>query len=368
MHTADAQPATILVVDDTVENLQLLASLLGGQGYDVRPVTNGRLALQAVERDPPDLVLLDINMPAMDGYDVCARLKQTDAGRDVPVIFLTAMTDTAAKLKAFKAGGVDYITKPFQIDEVLARVATHIALRRAQRNLAEEHARLLVVEDLREKLFHMVVHDMRSPLMVLAMNLEFLRQEIDGIASEQAKTDLRTSIRAAEGLGGMANELLDISRLEEGQMPLKRARVDLVGIARDVVTRLGGLDRSVVVDIDATGEVMCECDADIVRRVIENLLSNAITHSPTGGRVCVALTETAQGHRVAVHDEGPGVPDEAKQRIFEKFGTAESRQERTRQSVGLGLAFCKLAVQAHNGTIGVDAGTPRGSVFWFELP
>jgi two-component system sensor histidine kinase/response regulator len=244
MQTADVPPATILVVDDTIENLQLLANLLGGHGYDVRPVTNGRLALQAVEREPPDLILLDISMPAMDGYEVCARLKQLDVARDVPVIFLTAMTDTADKVKAFAAGGVDYITKPFQIDEVLARVATHIALRRAQRSLAEEHGRLLVLEDLRDKLFHMVVHDMRSPLMALSMNLEFLQGEIEHTASDQAKTDLRTSIRAAQGLGGMANQLLDVTRLEAGQMPLTRETTNLVEVAREVVTRLGGLDRS----------------------------------------------------------------------------------------------------------------------------
>ena len=116
--------------------------MLGGQGYEVRAVTNGRQALQAVEREPPDLVLLDISMPEMDGYEVCRRLKAQERSKDVPVIFLTALTDTVDKVRAFDAGGVDYVTKPFQIEEVLARVKTHVALRRARVGLAESYTRL----------------------------------------------------------------------------------------------------------------------------------------------------------------------------------------------------------------------------------
>ena len=159
--------ASVLVVDDTIENLRLLSDLLGEQGYEVRAVTSGRQALQAVEHDPPDLILLDITMPEMDGYEVCRRLKATERSKDVPVIFLTALTDTADKVRAFDAGGVDYVTKPFQFEEVLARVKTHVALRRAQAALADSYTRLRALEQLRDDLVHMIVHDMRSPLTAL---------------------------------------------------------------------------------------------------------------------------------------------------------------------------------------------------------
>ena len=165
----------MLVVDDTIENLRLLSDLLGEHGYEVRAVTNGRQALQAAEHDPPDLILLDITMPEMDGYEVCRRLRAGRASRDVPVIFLTALTDTADKVLAFDAGGVDYVTKPFQFEEVLARVKTHVALRRAQSALAESYARLRDLEQLRDDLVHMVVHDMRSPLTALLIRLRILR-------------------------------------------------------------------------------------------------------------------------------------------------------------------------------------------------
>ena len=127
MKDDEAVPApSVLIVDDTVDNLRLLAEVLGEQGYEVRPVTSGRQALRAVEQDPPDLILLDINMPEMDGYEVCRRLRLNERCRDLPVIFLTAMADTASKVRAFNMGGVDYITKPFQLDEVLARVRTQL--------------------------------------------------------------------------------------------------------------------------------------------------------------------------------------------------------------------------------------------------
>jgi len=147
-----ASPACVLVVDDTIENLRLLSNMLSEEGYEVRAVTNGPQALEAVERDPPDVILLDISMPEMDGYEVCRRLKARDRSKDVPVIFLTALTDTADKVRAFDAGGVDYVTKPFQLDEVLARVKTQVTLRQARVALAGSYQRLHSLEQLRDNL------------------------------------------------------------------------------------------------------------------------------------------------------------------------------------------------------------------------
>jgi two-component system sensor histidine kinase/response regulator len=146
--------ASLLVVDDTLENLRLLGNMLGEEGYEVRPVSSGRQALQAVEHDPPDLVLLDVNMPGMDGYEVCRQLRSKDALQDVPVIFLTAWTDRAYMVKAFAVGGADYVTKPFLFEEVLARVATHLALRRARAALAERSERVHRLEQLLRELGH----------------------------------------------------------------------------------------------------------------------------------------------------------------------------------------------------------------------
>jgi signal transduction histidine kinase len=356
-----------MVVDDTIENLRLLSSLLGEQGFEVRPVTSGRQAVEAARRDPPDLILLDINMPDMNGYETCIALKQVDGLSSVPIIFLTALNSTEDKITAFSVGGVDYVTKPFQAEEVLARVRTHVALRRARTELVENYDRLRVLEELRENLVHMVVHDMRSPLMALLSHLGMLRDDESSMTAEAAG-DLRAAIRAADVITGMTNDLLDVSRLEAGEMPLSRAAVDVVALASDVRGMHAGLAHKRNIELASSDPVIASCDAKIIRRVIENLVGNAIKHTPSGGGVRISVAAFERRVRVEVADEGAGVPREARQRIFEKFGTVAARDDRSYHSVGLGLAFCKLAVEAHRGSIGVEDGERRGSVFWFELP
>ena len=246
--------ASVLVVDDGIENLRLLSDLLGEQGYEVRAVTTGRQALQAVEHDPPDLILLDINMPEMSGYEVCRRLRAKDISKDVPVIFLSALTDTADKVRAFDAGGVDYVTKPFQFEEVLARVKTHVALRRAQAELAESYTRLRALEQLRDDLVRMVVHDMWSPLQALRINFLLLKDAFAAL-SEDKREILQSASTLTEELGRMTNDLFDVSRLEECRMPVKRAVCDLTQIAREVRSVMGAIGAERSIDIESVGAV-----------------------------------------------------------------------------------------------------------------
>ena len=361
---APAASPSILLVDDTVENLRLLAGMLATRGFDARPVTNGLDALDAVSHAPPDLILLDVTMPGMNGFEVCAKIRERPEWRDIPIIFLTALTDVGDKVKGFAAGGVDYITKPFQLEEVLARVTSHLALRQARRDLERSLRQLRELEQLRDDLTHMIVHDMRSPLTVLILQLQLLKME----QGDSVADSVDAAAASARQLNDLANSLLDVSRLEEGKMPLTRTPVDLARLADDVRTALGAMESDRVIDVVASGPCMANCDAGLVRRVIENLLSNGIKHTPRGGRLSIHVTPLPGTVRVAVRDEGEGVPVEARGRIFEKFGSVAVRKDRAYHSVGLGLAFCRLAVEAHGGTIGVENAAPRGSVFSFELP
>jgi len=166
----------------------------------------------------------------------------------------------------------------------------------------------------------------------------------------------------------MTDDLLDVSRLEEGRMPVERSVWDLTRVARDVCAALAAMDRDRSIDVESTAAIEATCDGGLVRRIMENLVSNGIRHTPAGSRLRVCIASADGRVRVAVHDEGDGVPQEARARIFEKFATLETRHERIYPSVGVGLAFCKLAVEAQGGTIGVDSREPIGSTFWFELP
>jgi len=354
---------SILLVDDAVENLRLLSNMLSEHAYEIRPVTSARDALRAVEHAPPDLILLDVTMPEMDGFEACRRLRAL-GHTDIPVIFLTALTDVGNKVKAFEVGGDDYITKPFQVEEVLARVKLQLALRAARRDLLQSFQRLQKVEQLRDDLVKMIVHDLRTPLTALLIQLQMLRMDLTGEAAQTADD----ATASARRLNALASTLLDVGRLEEGKMPLERVPVDLTSLAAGVRKELAGIEADRTIEVVAAGPETATCDAGLIRRVLENLVSNGIKHTPRGGCVRIRLESRDAGVRVAVEDEGPGVPVAARERIFEKFGAVEVRQDSTYHSVGLGLAFCRLAVEAHGGTISVGDASPHGSVFAFELP
>ena len=367
LNGVDARPADIMVVDDTPANLQLLEGLLRERGYRVRALPRGRLALAAAEAEPPDLILLDINMPDMNGYEVCKRLKAHPQLKDIPVLFISALNETLDKVKAFALGGLDYVTKPFQFEEVEARVRTHLELRQQQCQLRESYWRLQELERLRDGLVHMVAHDMHSPLLAVRGYLDLLKLKA---SSQLGATELQYLERARQGatqLTEMVTTMLDVSRLEAGQMPLDRSAVDLAAAARAVVASLASLAEGRRVSIDSpAGPVMADGDPEIIRRVIANLVANAFKFTPEDGEVRIAVEQKEGLARLAVSDTGCGIPPEYHARIFEKF--AQVDQQQRRYSTGLGLTFCKLAVEAHGGQVGVQSQVGQGSTFWFVLP
>lgn len=378
MSTANAPryKGSILVVDDTPANLHLLSRMLTENGYEVRPVPNGRLALQAAEKDPPELILLDINMPEMNGYEVCERLKADPKLREIPIIFISALNETIDKVHAFQCGGVDYITKPFEFEEVLARVETHLTLQRFRmeiirknQELEASYLKLKELEEFREALTHMIVHDLRSPLSGIVGYLDILCAEIaDGLSGEHR--DFLLGCRScAIDLRSRISTMLDVNRLEEGAMPLNLVTVDIAELAQKSIASLGGqsLDRHIV--LDTTGRaVQAACDRDLIERVMANLLHNAVKFSPKGSIIRVTLEPGESIVGFAVQDEGGGVPPEYRSAIFEKFRQVEGWKEGQRRGTGLGLTFCKLAVQAHGGSIGIDCPGSGGSAFWFRIP
>jgi len=359
----------ILVVDDTSANLQVMTSMLEERGYEVRPVPSGKLAIQAIRNKQPDLILLDINMPEMNGFEVCKILKADDKLKEIPVIFISARTETMDKVKAFSVGGVDYVEKPFQFEEVNVRVKTHLELQRKKKELKENYDKLKDLEKLRDNLVHMVVHDMRSPLTGIYGFLQLLQGNIASTLKDQDTTYLQMIMNSTEELIGMVSSLLDVSRLEAGQMPLKKKTCDLREVIASGVKSLGSLtgERTIIHEPLET-PVMAMCDPDVTGRIVANLVANAIKFTPEDGTIRIACSAEGNQSKVTVSDTGYGIPDEYRTKIFEKFGQVESRAEGKKYSTGLGLTFCKLAVEASGGQIGVDSEVGKGSTFWFTLP
>lgn len=368
-------PANILIVDDTPANLQVLSELLRQNNYKVRPVPSGKLALKAASASPPDLILLDITMPEMNGYEVCQHLKQDPQLKDIPVIFISALNETIDKVKAFQAGGVDYIIKPFQFEEVQARVGTHLSLSRTQKLLADKNralesslARQKELELMRDNLIHMVVHDLRSPLSGIVGYLSLLdlkRQDL----SEKQQRYVASASKSSAQLMKLINELLDVHKLESEALQIDTQLTDIRKLAAEAIELLASTLESVQLKENYAAECpSIPLDQDLIRRVIVNLLSNAISFSPQGSTISLSLNQLPEGLEFSILDAGPGIPEADQTRIFEKFGQVASQHTQRKYSTGLGLTFCKMAIEAHSGKIGVSSMPGEGSKFWFILP
>ncbi len=366
----------IMVVDDTPANLNLLNDMLTGRGFKVRPVPDGKLAIQAVHNKKPDLILLDINMPGMNGYEVCEYLKSNPDLKNIPVLFISALDDSSDKVKAFAVGGVDYVTKPFHFDEVEARIKTHLRLRQLQIELEEKNNqiqenfnRLKRLEELQDNLTHMIIHDMRSPLMAITLSLELMELNSHNNLNEDDLKLVYTAQKSGATLLNMVNSLLDVSRLEQGQMPLEFVDIDIDDLIQSAVDTLGLLTNHVSLSFQKQpNPLIVNCDSSIVTRIITNLLGNALKFSPENGKISIVIEKYQSELKLSISDNGIGIPSEYHKRIFEKFGQVETQQQFKSISSGLGLTFCKLAVEAFGGKIDIESETGKGSTFWFTIP
>jgi signal transduction histidine kinase len=370
--------AEILLVDDTPANLQLLSGMLKEQGYKVRPVPSGKLALQVSKIEPPDLILLDILMPEMNGYEVCEKLKADNRLKDIPVIFISALSETIDKVKAFSVGGVDYVTKPFQFEEVHARVQTHLELRRQKLELQKSYDQLKELGSIRDGMTHMIAYDMRSPLSLISTLFQALEKVELKHLSEKNRQLVHSGALSTLRLIQMVDSLLDINKLESGHEELNLTDCNLTDMAGMVLREYAHLreNRRFIFDKQSL-PVHVICDSDLITRVIRNLIMNALKFTPKDGTISIEVKSienavpkseeninNKKGARVSVQDTGQGIPSHYLRKVFDKFVQVESREF----STGLGLTFCKLAVEAHGGCIGVESEEGKGSTFWFTLP
>lgn len=375
MSQTEAKIFDIMVVDDTPANLVVLMELLKNAGYKVRPITKGKLALQAAKNSVPDLILLDINMPEMNGYEICYQFKSDPQLAEIPVIFISALDETQDKVMAFERGGVDYITKPFQFQEVLARVQTHLKLNGLQQEmnhkneqLSEQVKELQRLESLRDSLVHMIVHDLRSPLAGIVGYLSLI-ELFEAQCPEQVQGFIQKSTQNTTMLMDMINNLLDLHRFESGEVPLHLESVEMQTLIDEGIDALGAGVESVRLEKDYPETlVSLEADPQLIRRVVTNLVGNAIKFNPPNAPIRVALCCDDKQVHFSVTDHGAGIPEAYQKTIFDKFVQVEAHANKKHFSSGLGLSFCQLAVQAHQGEISVQSTPGEGSCFTVSLP
>jgi len=372
---------TLLIVDDEERNIRLLKALLAPQNYNLREAINGEEALQRIAEELPDMVLLDVMMPKINGFEVCRRLKQDEKTKTIPVILVTALSEKQHRVQALEAGADDFISKPVDQTELTVRVKSLLRIKSYQdeisdklREIAAKNARLLELEKVRDGLSHMIVHDLRNPLTAISTYLQLSSMDSENLSEPQRERVDRCLFFCQE-LERMIQNLLDISKMEEGKMQLNREAVDLPEMIGEALKRFTPRveERKIALSFSGNGDIpKVALDRSILKRVITNLVDNAIRYTPKEGSIAVRL-DGDPGEEIlclSVKDSGSGLPAEYHQKIFDKFEQVTLKKDGDRAgSSGLGLTFCKLAVEAHGGKIWVESeGLGKGCTFCIHLP
>ncbi len=345
----------ILIVDDDPTARQTAEMLLLQQGYGLQFAASGPEALALVAESEPDVILLDVMMPGMDGFAVCRELKTAVTTQHIPVVLVTALDGKSDLARGLDAGADDFIHKPVNGLELRARV-------RSMLRVKQRHDDLKRMMQLRQDLADMIIHDIRSPLTTITMYCDLLRLTT-GPEGQQA---LQTIIGQVNRLNSHLTDMLMMAKMENGSLVLLRQTVDLNALVESVCAAYAPMagQKSVALVWELPPEpLLVDLDANLWQRLLDNLLSNALKFSPAGGRVAVVLQPWAHGRfHLAVRDDGPGIPQEFQETIFDKFQIVATGRRDVKQ-VGLGLAFCRLVVEAHNGRIRVSANKPHGAIF-----
>ena len=361
----------ILIVDDVVDNLNVLGQILKAEGYKVRSVLNGAMALHVAEKEKPNLILLDIMMPGMDGFEVCNRVKANPILNDVPVIFISALNDTDDIVKALTVGGADYITKPFKGEEVKARVATHLKLYTQRQELQQQRKELLEANTTKDKFFSIIAHDLRGPLGGFMGLTELMADESEQLNQDEQREMMLDLKHSARNIYHLLENLLEWSQMQRGQTSFNPQNLNLANVVTDCLTTVFGSSRKKGIEIitKLTGDTELFADKYMIQTTIRNLLANAIKFTQKGGNVLISsLSETDNRIVVSIKDSGIGMSTEMVNNLFRIDVNTKRPGTEGEPSTGLGLLLCKEFVERNGGKIWVESIPQEGSTFCFTIP
>ncbi|MEG4506552.1 ATP-binding protein [Microcoleus sp. F6_B4] len=425
------QPGTplgnILVVDDTPENLRLLSTMLTQRGYTPRCVINGKMALRACNSNPPDLILLDIMMPEMNGYEVCQHLKLEAKTREIPVIFISAKDEVFDKVNAFAVGAVDYISKPFQFEEVLARIESHLSLRNLQKQLKEQNmllqeeitSRLAVEQTLQEKnkilqqeistrravekalqeqnlvlqqeishrqraesallksnqelarsnaeleqFAYVASHDLQAPLATIASYAQLLEKRYKDQLDSQGSKFIGNIVQGCTRMQNLIDDLLEYSRVGRSRKAFELT--DCNQAVEQALANLQGAIRETKAVVTYSELPAVMGDISQLVQLFQNLVSNAIKYRHDAPPVVhITACKQEENWLISVSDNGIGIALQHQKRIFQIFQRLHTQREYS--GTGIGLAICQKIVELHGGCIWVESEPDRGSTFYFTL-
>lgn len=368
----------ILIVDDTTANVRLLSHVLEKEGYAVLSAYNGEEAIRLTREEKPDLILLDVMMPGMSGFEVASELKEDDKLADIPIIFLSALSESDIKVKGFKSGGVDYITKPFKKEETLARIQTHLHLQTLQNTLNEQidelrlrESELSILNKQKDNLVRMVSHDIKNPLTGILGLVKMMRSN-DRISAEEREQMFLIIEDSGVKLLNLVKQMLDKEENRNAREVLNLEETDLPGLANSIYEMHKA--KSVLKEIELALDLDLICDTAVMdgskmEIALGNLVSNALKFTKPGGKVSLRMCDDTKGDLTfKVTDTGIGIPEKLKNNIFLSAERSSTLGTGGESGTGLGLDIVQHYVNMHKGTVSVESEVNRGTTFIIEIP
>ncbi|MBN1951533.1 MAG: hybrid sensor histidine kinase/response regulator [Bacteroidales bacterium] len=353
----------ILIVDDVPKNIQLVAKFLTGEGYELFFAQNGEAALKQVNNRKFDLILLDVMMPEMDGFEVCERIKASESTKDIPVIFLTAKTDENAIGRGFSLGGVDYITKPFNPVELTARVRTHLKLRQRERELSDLNAT-------KDTLLSVISHDLKTPFFNIMGLGEILLSQYESLSDEDVKEFITNIVDSSRVSHSLLDNLLNWTRIQTGKIKHSPEIIDLKELVEDILrfVRQQAINKEVECTEELHDETQVYADSNMVQTILRNLVTNAIKYTPRGGKIVLKVAGDREKVNIEVSDTGVGLSEERRKSLFTSGTISSTPGTDNEPGTGFGLILTHEFVNLNKGTIEVESELGKGTTFRVSLP
>jgi signal transduction histidine kinase len=352
--------SSILIIDDEPNNFDVIEALLDSENYDLNYASSGYKALERLEIFQPDVILLDVMMPELNGIEVCKRIKANPLWKSIPIIMVTALTSKEDMARCLDAGASDFVSKPVNGLELRARIKSMIRIK-------QQYDDLQMLLQKQEDMVHMIVHDLRNPLTTILLSADLLS---DPSSPESRKPEkVERIVRGAHRLQSLIDSLLLMAKIQAGKMVLKYTSGNLNQMCLSLIEDFKALatPKKLELCLNLPEYKLVNLDLSVFRRILDNLLSNAIKFSPANSKITVSVEypETG-GVNISVADMGVGISEEIRSIIFEKYEIGKVIPNTPQ--LGLGLAFCKLAIEAHGGSITVLNNEPHGSIFTISIP
>lgn len=361
----------ILIVDDEIINIRVLEKILNARNYETISTINSLEVMDLLVKNEISLILLDIRMPKLDGFHLIKMIKKDVLLREIPIIFLTGLSETEILATAFELGCSDYITKPFKKEELLARIKTHLKIQNMQKTLKNRNNELSKLNEEKNQLFGVAAHDIRNPLGVITGYLEILLS-VQNLEGEKYLKILRNMSSSANHVLNMVNDLLEFAHYESKKINLKLETANLYEVLDDIVSmnRIIAERKNIRIEYSFKGNHNLKFKVDVpkFRQVMDNLISNGIKYSEPGTEICVNVNPDANNIWILVEDQGQGISREEIKKLFKPFSTTSNKATAGERSTGLGLVIVKNIIEAHNGKIWVESTKGVGSKFSVLLP